>query len=149
MAIILSSIAGVALIGILLLTLLKVLFYMKDLKEFRKFENERKKSQWAKVRSFVLNFFFFFGHKQYHKHFQSVIFFSYTCMYHLYTLYSVVRKQEQQKREKLQNYIIYMTNPPRVIVIVHSRQQVCKRTRPNVTLRWSSMCRVSVESVTG
>lgn len=39
-----------ALIGILLLMLIKLLLYMKDLKEFRKFENEKKKSKWAEVR---------------------------------------------------------------------------------------------------
>ncbi|XP_037313457.2 integrin beta-2 [Pungitius pungitius] len=48
-AIIGGSIASVALIGILLLMLIKLLIYMKDLKELRKFENEQKKSKWAKA----------------------------------------------------------------------------------------------------
>ncbi|XP_060944579.1 integrin beta-2 [Limanda limanda] len=48
-AIIGGSIVSVALIGILVLMLIKLLFYMRDLKEFRKFENEKKKSQWAKA----------------------------------------------------------------------------------------------------
>ncbi|XP_040912731.1 integrin beta-2 [Toxotes jaculatrix] len=48
-AIIGGSIASVALIGIIVLLLIKLLIYMKDLKEFRKFENEKKKSQWAKA----------------------------------------------------------------------------------------------------
>ncbi|XP_040003777.1 integrin beta-2 [Xiphias gladius] len=46
-AIIGGSIASVALIGIVLLMLIKLFIYMKDLKEFRKFENEKKKSKWA------------------------------------------------------------------------------------------------------
>ncbi|XP_042350248.1 integrin beta-2 [Plectropomus leopardus] len=46
-AIIVGSIVSVAFIGILLLMLIKLLIYMKDLKEFRKFENEKKKSKWA------------------------------------------------------------------------------------------------------
>nr|ALJ30161.1 CD18 transcript 1 [Paralichthys olivaceus]ALJ30162.1 CD18 transcript 2 [Paralichthys olivaceus] len=48
-AIIGGSIVSVALIGILLLMLLKLIFYMRDLKEFRKFENEKKMSKWAKA----------------------------------------------------------------------------------------------------
>ncbi|XP_067111020.1 integrin beta-2 isoform X2 [Osmerus mordax] len=48
-AIIGGSIAGVALIGLLLLLLIKGLIYMKDLKEFRKFENEKLKAKWAKA----------------------------------------------------------------------------------------------------
>lgn len=51
-AIIGGSIAGVALIGLLILLLIKGLIYMNDLKEFRKFENEKKKSKWAEVSSF-------------------------------------------------------------------------------------------------
>lgn len=47
--IIAGSIAGVAVIGIILLMLIKMLIYMKDLKEFRKFENEKKKSKWAEA----------------------------------------------------------------------------------------------------
>lgn len=48
-AIIGGSIAGVALIGMLILLLVKALIYVNDLKEFRKFENERKKSKWAQA----------------------------------------------------------------------------------------------------
>nr|QAT77243.1 integrin beta-2 [Plecoglossus altivelis] len=48
-AIIGGSIAGVALIGLLLLLLIKGIIYMKDLKEFRKFENEKSKAKWAKA----------------------------------------------------------------------------------------------------
>ncbi|XP_071391791.1 integrin beta-2 [Centroberyx affinis] len=48
-AIIGGSIAGVALIGLLILLLIKGLIYMNDLKEFRKFENEKKKSKWAEA----------------------------------------------------------------------------------------------------
>lgn len=48
-AIIGGSIASVAVIGILLLMLIKLFIYMKDLKEYRKFENEKKKSKWAEV----------------------------------------------------------------------------------------------------
>uniref|UniRef100_A0A1A8F1D7 Integrin beta n=2 Tax=Nothobranchius korthausae TaxID=1143690 RepID=A0A1A8F1D7_9TELE len=43
------SIAAVAFIGILLLMLIKLLIYMKDLKEYKKFENEKKKSRWAEA----------------------------------------------------------------------------------------------------
>lgn len=46
-AIIGGSIAAVALIGIVLLMLVKLFIYTKDLKEFRKFENEKMKSKWA------------------------------------------------------------------------------------------------------
>ncbi|KAI9527573.1 hypothetical protein NQZ68_028795 [Dissostichus eleginoides] len=42
-------IASVALIGNLLLMLIKLLIYMKDIKEFRTFENEKKKSKWAEA----------------------------------------------------------------------------------------------------
>lgn len=48
-AIIGGSIAGVALIGLLILILIKGLIYMKDLKEFRKFENEKMKAKWGKA----------------------------------------------------------------------------------------------------
>ncbi|XP_078795376.1 integrin beta-2-like isoform X3 [Oryzias latipes] len=48
-AIIGGSLAGVALIGLLVLMLIKLLIHMQDLKEFRKFENEQKKSKWAKA----------------------------------------------------------------------------------------------------
>ncbi|KAM9802180.1 integrin beta-2 isoform X3 [Syngnathus typhle] len=48
-AIIGGSIASVALIGIFLLMLIKLLIYVKDLKEFRKFENEKNKSKWAEA----------------------------------------------------------------------------------------------------
>ncbi|KAM9850927.1 integrin beta-2 [Aulostomus maculatus] len=44
-----GSIATVALIGILLLLLIKAFIYMKDLDEFRKFENEKKKAKWAEA----------------------------------------------------------------------------------------------------
>ncbi|XP_041663523.1 integrin beta-2 isoform X2 [Cheilinus undulatus] len=48
-AIIGGSLALVALIGILILMLVKTLIYFKDLKEFKKFENEKKKSKWAEA----------------------------------------------------------------------------------------------------
>ncbi|XP_024919680.1 integrin beta-2 [Cynoglossus semilaevis] len=48
-AIIGGSVAAVALIGILLLMVVKLLIYMKDLKEYRKFEKERAKSDWTKA----------------------------------------------------------------------------------------------------
>ncbi|XP_073330199.1 integrin beta-2 [Pagrus major] len=48
-AIIGGSIASVAVIGILLLMLIKLLIYMKDLKAFREFENEKKRSKWAEA----------------------------------------------------------------------------------------------------
>ncbi|KAJ8349659.1 hypothetical protein SKAU_G00247890 [Synaphobranchus kaupii] len=41
-----GTVAGVALIGLLLLLLIKALLYMKDLKEFRRFENEKKRAKW-------------------------------------------------------------------------------------------------------
>uniref|UniRef100_A0A8C2X7D2 Integrin beta n=1 Tax=Cyclopterus lumpus TaxID=8103 RepID=A0A8C2X7D2_CYCLU len=53
-AIIGGSIASVALIGILLLMLIKLLIYMKDLKEFRKFENEKKKSNFNASTTLVI-----------------------------------------------------------------------------------------------
>lgn len=43
-----GSLAGVALIGLLLLILIKALFYFKDLKEWKKFEKEAQRRQWAK-----------------------------------------------------------------------------------------------------
>ncbi|KAM3862336.1 integrin beta-2-like [Diretmus argenteus] len=48
-AIIGGSIAGVALIGLLILLLIKGLIHMNDLKEFKKFESEKKKSKWAEA----------------------------------------------------------------------------------------------------
>ncbi|XP_044073640.1 integrin beta-2 [Siniperca chuatsi] len=48
-AIIGGSIVSVALIGIILLMIIKLLIYIKDLKEWRKFENEKKKSKWAEA----------------------------------------------------------------------------------------------------
>lgn len=48
-AIVASSVVAVALVGLLLLLLVKLLIYMNDLKEFRKFENEKKKSRWAEA----------------------------------------------------------------------------------------------------
>lgn len=48
-AIIGGSVASVAFIGILLLMLIKLFFYMRDLKQWREFEKEKKKSIWAKV----------------------------------------------------------------------------------------------------
>lgn len=44
-----GAFSGVALIGILLLLALKAFIHMRDLKEFRRFENEQKKSKWSKV----------------------------------------------------------------------------------------------------
>lgn len=44
-----GSVAAVAFIGIVILMLIKFLIYVKDLKEFRKFENEKKKSKWAEA----------------------------------------------------------------------------------------------------
>ncbi|MCJ8732784.1 hypothetical protein PDJAM_G00215060 [Pangasius djambal] len=43
-----GSLAGVALIGLLLLILIKAIFYFKDLKEWRRFEKEAQRRQWAK-----------------------------------------------------------------------------------------------------
>ncbi|XP_061082478.1 integrin beta-2 [Conger conger] len=48
-AIVGGTIAAVALIGLLLLLLIKALLYMKDLKEFRRFENEKQKAKWSKA----------------------------------------------------------------------------------------------------
>ncbi|KAG9349430.1 hypothetical protein JZ751_027873 [Albula glossodonta] len=47
LAIGLGTVAGVALIGLLLLLLIKALLYMRDLKEFRRFENEKRKAKWS------------------------------------------------------------------------------------------------------
>ncbi|KAM4558258.1 integrin beta-2 [Odontesthes bonariensis] len=49
LAIIGGSVAAVALIGLLLLMLVKILIYMKDLKAWKKFENEKKRSKWAEA----------------------------------------------------------------------------------------------------
>ncbi|XP_062861979.1 integrin beta-2 isoform X2 [Trichomycterus rosablanca] len=46
-AIVGGSLAGVALIGLLLLMIIKGIFYVKDLKEWRKFEKEMQRSKWA------------------------------------------------------------------------------------------------------
>ncbi|XP_076119827.1 integrin beta-2 [Alosa pseudoharengus] len=46
-AIVAGSVAGVALIGLLILLIIKALLYAKDLKEWKKFENEKKKSKWS------------------------------------------------------------------------------------------------------
>ncbi|KAF4087153.1 hypothetical protein AMELA_G00092400 [Ameiurus melas] len=43
-----GSLAGVALIGLLLLILIKGIFYFKDLKEWRRFEKESQRREWAK-----------------------------------------------------------------------------------------------------
>ncbi|KAK3543273.1 hypothetical protein QTP70_014066 [Hemibagrus guttatus] len=43
-----SSLAGVALIGLLLLVIIKAIFYLKDLKEWKRFEKEAQRRQWAK-----------------------------------------------------------------------------------------------------
>ncbi|XP_076012681.1 integrin beta-2 [Genypterus blacodes] len=48
-AIIGGTIASVALIGICILLLIKLLIYMNDLKDVRKFENEKKKAKWAEA----------------------------------------------------------------------------------------------------
>ncbi|KAM9487418.1 integrin beta-2 [Clarias gariepinus] len=44
-----GSLAGVALIGLLLLILIKALFYFKDLKEWKRFEKEMQRSKWAQA----------------------------------------------------------------------------------------------------
>ncbi|XP_063069558.1 integrin beta-2-like [Engraulis encrasicolus] len=46
-AIVAGSVAGVALIGLLILLIIKALLYARDLKEWKKFENERRKTKWA------------------------------------------------------------------------------------------------------
>ncbi|KAI5107344.1 integrin beta-2 [Silurus meridionalis] len=43
-----GSLAAVALIGLLLLILIKAIFYFKDLKEWKRFEKEAQRRQWAK-----------------------------------------------------------------------------------------------------
>lgn len=47
-AIVGGSLAAVALIGLLLLLLIKGIIYAKDLKEWRRFEKEQQRRQWAK-----------------------------------------------------------------------------------------------------
>lgn len=54
-AIIGASIASVAVIGLFVLMIVKLLIYMKDLKEYRKFEKERNKSKWTDVSLLSLN----------------------------------------------------------------------------------------------
>ncbi|KAL4635627.1 integrin beta-2 isoform X2 [Arapaima gigas] len=44
-----GAFSGVALIGLLLLLALKAFIHMKDVKEFRRFENEKKKAKWSKA----------------------------------------------------------------------------------------------------
>uniref|UniRef100_A0A4W5KFW1 Integrin beta subunit cytoplasmic domain-containing protein n=1 Tax=Hucho hucho TaxID=62062 RepID=A0A4W5KFW1_9TELE len=41
-----GSIAAGAMIGLVILLIIKGLLYLKDLKEYRRFENERKKVKW-------------------------------------------------------------------------------------------------------
>ncbi|CAL8320272.1 unnamed protein product [Merluccius merluccius] len=48
-AIVGGSIAGVALIGLLILLFIKMCIYFKDREEFKKFENEKAKSKWAEA----------------------------------------------------------------------------------------------------
>ncbi|CAL8370452.1 unnamed protein product [Arctogadus glacialis] len=48
-AIVGGSIAGVAVIGLLIMLLIKLLIYLKDKEEFKKFESEKAKSKWAKA----------------------------------------------------------------------------------------------------
>lgn len=50
-AIVGSSLAGVALIGLLILMIIKAIFYVKDLKEWKKFEKEMLRTKWANVSS--------------------------------------------------------------------------------------------------
>lgn len=52
-AIIGGSVVAVAVIGFLLLLLIKLVIYVNDLKEYRKFEREREKSKWPEVRWFI------------------------------------------------------------------------------------------------
>ncbi|XP_060786249.1 integrin beta-2 [Neoarius graeffei] len=47
-AIVGGSLAAVAVIGLLLLILIKAIFYFKDLKEWKRFEKEAQRRQWAK-----------------------------------------------------------------------------------------------------
>ncbi|CAN9498054.1 unnamed protein product [Ophioblennius macclurei] len=49
LAIIAMSVIPVAIIGIMVLLFIKLFIYMKDMKEFKKFENEKKKSRWAEA----------------------------------------------------------------------------------------------------
>lgn len=58
-----GSLAGVALIGLLLLILIKALFYFKDLKEWKRFEKEMQRSKWAQVCSVRSGYHFFFLYK--------------------------------------------------------------------------------------
>uniref|UniRef100_A0A8C5I6Q7 Integrin beta n=1 Tax=Gouania willdenowi TaxID=441366 RepID=A0A8C5I6Q7_GOUWI len=81
-AIIAGSLAGVAIIGILLLLLVKLLIHLNDLKEFRKFENEKKKSKWADV-SLAL-----FGLRCCPRRFYSYLCFSF-CLYLFIILFTV------------------------------------------------------------
>uniref|UniRef100_A0AAY4CHJ3 Integrin beta n=1 Tax=Denticeps clupeoides TaxID=299321 RepID=A0AAY4CHJ3_9TELE len=46
-AIVAGSVAGVALIGLLILLIIKALIYIKDAKEWKNFQNEKKKSKWT------------------------------------------------------------------------------------------------------
>lgn len=48
-AIVGGSLAAVALIGLLILLLIKGLIYLKDLKEWKRFEKEQQRSKWADV----------------------------------------------------------------------------------------------------
>jgi hypothetical protein len=41
----------VAAIGLLIMLLIKMLIYLKDKEEFKKFESEKARSKWAKVSS--------------------------------------------------------------------------------------------------
>lgn len=49
-AIVGGTLAGVVLIGLLLLIIWKVLTQISDLREYRRFEKEKLKSQWNNVR---------------------------------------------------------------------------------------------------
>uniref|UniRef100_A0A8B9JUN3 Integrin beta n=1 Tax=Astyanax mexicanus TaxID=7994 RepID=A0A8B9JUN3_ASTMX len=55
-AIVGGSLAAVALIGLLLLLLIKGIIYAKDLKEWRKFEKEQQRRQWAKVCTIFIHY---------------------------------------------------------------------------------------------
>lgn len=48
-AIIGGAIAAVALIGLVILLIIKGFLYWRDVKEFRRFENEKKKEKWTPV----------------------------------------------------------------------------------------------------
>ncbi|XP_047456513.1 integrin beta-2-like [Mugil cephalus] len=54
-AIIGGSVVRITFIGIVMLMLIKVLLYMKDLEEFKKFENEKKKSKWREADNPILH----------------------------------------------------------------------------------------------